>query len=251
MFLAFFHLAERLVFRGQRGRGDRFGHTSGGSVSYVGLRTSPDKPPAHLLFRLDTADPCVGVRLSTSQWLPLLCPIRYGGCAMGYRVISDTEVRILRMGEAEALEGFPRDDYPEELPVESLRVVPGDYDPSDTGDVWFYAGVFGYDHLTPLQYAQMVRDIDESGAWDDGTAANAEEYARDNELPYVQGRPQTECPDPACANHSRPASLRTIAVFEEHAELADEMWGPDCGVPQVIWQVCPLCEAIAVENQAT
>src|SRR5262249_59735794 len=106
-------------------------------VDSPGLRVKRGQPAVHLLFRLNTAGPALGVHLAGArsvrsrspvswrrrrapgkalpgpQWLPLLCAIRYGACDLGYRVVSEGEVKILRQGEVRAWEGFPYADYPE------------------------------------------------------------------------------------------------------------------------------------------
>ena len=95
MDLAFFHEDTRQLYRGRRGQESPFGHNFGGAADYSGLAAYDLQPPTHLLFRLNTADPAVGLTLPASGWLPLLCAIRYGACNLGYRVVSDNEVKIL------------------------------------------------------------------------------------------------------------------------------------------------------------
>src|SRR5437762_4018977 len=116
MYLAVFHPETRRVFRGKGGKKARFGHMFGGTTEYAGLAAWKRQPPVHLLFRLNTADPAVGVTLPGVQWLPLLCAIRYGACDLGYRVLSDGEVKILHQTESKAWRGFPYKDYPKKIP---------------------------------------------------------------------------------------------------------------------------------------
>jgi hypothetical protein len=166
MFLELFHPASRQVFRGKRGQGSRFGHVFGGASDYAGLAALSGEPTVHLLLRLNTADPAVGVSIPGVQWLPLLCAIRYGACDLGYRIISDLEVKILRQGEAKAWDGFPSHGYPERFPALPLALEEGVYDPSNPKDACFYAGVFGYDALSREKFTDLARFVVEKGIFD-------------------------------------------------------------------------------------
>src|SRR5262245_45899839 len=115
MFFAVFHQETRRIFIGTRGKKSRFGHSFGGAAEYDGLKRFKGQPPAHLLFRLNLSDPAVGINLPGVQWLPLLCAIRYGACDLGYRILSDSSVKILYQRETKAWDGFPYDDYPGKL----------------------------------------------------------------------------------------------------------------------------------------
>jgi hypothetical protein len=252
MFLAFFHPETRQVFRGKRGKKSAYGHTFGGSAEYSGTVAYKGQPPVHLLFRLTTADPAVGVTLPGAGWLPLLCAIRYGACNLGYRVVSDGEVKILHQAEKKAWPGFPFDGYPEKLPARPVAIEEGTYDPDKVRDGLFYAGVFGYGALSPKQYARLLRHVEKEGLPDLFGWESAEDYLNEgNPLPFVQGRPADDCPDSGCANHGRESSLRTFAIFQEGEEEARGLWGRNCGSLQIIYQVCPECAAIRTSNQCT
>src|SRR5260370_863882 len=129
MFLAFFHQESRRVFCGKRGKKSPFGHMFGGAADYSGLAASR-RQPVHLLFRLNTADPALGVTLPGVDWLPLLCAIRYGACNLGYRVVSDEEVKILHQTEKKAWDDFPYQGYAEKLQAQPVAITEGAYDPS-------------------------------------------------------------------------------------------------------------------------
>jgi hypothetical protein len=251
MSLALFHPETRRVFRGKRGRQSRYGHTFGGAADYAGLVAHKRQPPA-LLFRLNTADPAVGVTLPGAQWLPLLCAIRYGACDLGYRVVSDQEVTILHQAEKKAWDGFPRDAYPEKLPVQPVALEETAYDPDKVEHGLFYAGVFGYRALSPEQYARLVRHVETEDLPDLFGWESAEAYLEEgNSLPFVQGRPVDDCPDPRCGNHGRASSLRIFAIFQEAEQEARTLWGPNGENLQIIYQVCPKCAAIRTSNQCT
>ena len=253
MVLDLFHPETRRVFCGRRGKQSPDGHTFGGSADYSGLAAYKRQPAVHLLFRLDTHDPAVGVTLPDARWLPLLCAIRYGACDLGYHVVSDTEVKILYQEEKKGWRGFPYSGYPEKLPVRPIAIEEGTYDPAAIEDGLHYGGVFGYGALSAEQYARLVHRVEEDNLADLFGYDSAEAYLQEgNGLPFVQGPPASDCPDPECDNHGRASSLRTFAIFEEDED--DEirnLWGPDCGGLQIIYQVCPACAAIRTTNQCT
>jgi hypothetical protein len=224
----------------------------GGSANYVGLFPVKGEPPLHLLFRLNTEDPAVGVTLPRARWLPLLCAIRYGACDLGYRVVSDEKVKVLYQAESRAWAGFPYDDYPEQLKARPVAFEEGSYDPGSVRDALLYAGVFGYGALSPRQYGRLVRyvekkDLPEMFGWE-----SAEAYLQEgNGLPFAQGRPEDDCPNPSCANHGRKASLRPFAIFQEEQKQVRKLWGRYAENLQLIYQVCPKCAAIRTGNQCT
>jgi len=282
MFLNCYHQATRRIFHGRLGKKSPFGHAFGGAADYSGLRAKKRQPPVHLLFRLNTADPALGVTLTGAQslrsrsqaswrrrgapgkalpgaqWLPLLCAIRYGACNLGYRVVSEGKVKILYQSEVRPWDGFPYADYPEKLPTKPVAFEEGTYDPDDVEDVLACAGVFGYGALSPSQYAKLIRHVKKEGLPRLFGCPSAEDYLEGNTWPFLQGPPDDECPDPACPNHGRKSSLRTFAIFwdawDHRKEVRKEMqalWGPDCESLQIIYQVCPLCAAIRTTNQTT
>jgi hypothetical protein len=157
VFFAVFHQNAKRVARGKVGGQSPFGHRFGGPADYAGLQAFPRQPPVHLLFRLNTADPLVGIRLPKTEWLPLLCAIRYGACGLGYKVISDDTVKIFHQVEKKAWRGFPRAGFPKILPAKPLHLSEVPYDPADPKEVLLYEGVFGFDALTKKQFAKLVR----------------------------------------------------------------------------------------------
>ena len=115
-----------------------------------------------------------------------------------------------------------------------------------------YAGVFGYGALSAKQYAKLVRYVERKQLHDLFAWESAEAYLEEgNGLPFVQGPPDDDCPDPACANHGRNSSLRTFAIFQEGQKEVRKLWGPNCGSLQIIYQVCPECAAVRTSNQCT
>lgn len=249
-----YHQEARRVFRGVRGKKSPHGHCFGGAADYAGLTANEGQPPVHLLFRLNMADPAVGVTLDGVQWLPLLCAIRYGACDLGYRVLSDGVIKILYQEEAEAWDDFPYDGYAEKLRSQPMSLVEARYDPGNPRDALLCAGVFGYDALTPVQFDKLVRYVVKHRMYDPDIFGwkSPEEYLREgNPWPFVQGPPNRACPEPSCANRQRRGSLRTFAIFEEEEKKVRKLWGPNCDGLQIVYQICPLCGAIHTSNQCT
>jgi hypothetical protein len=254
MFFAIFQQTIKRVTRGKRGGGNPFGHRFGGPADYAGLQAFPRQPPVHLLFRLNTADPLVGVSLSGAEWLPLLCAIRYGACRLGYRVASNDAVKILHQVEKKAWRGFPTAGFPKALPAQPLDLFEVSYDPADPKEALFYGGVFGFDALTKKQFAKVVRFVTDEGWFNPecGEGETVEDYLRQGAGgPFVQGPPDDGCPDPACRLYNKTAALRPFALFQEDDRSAEELWGPYGENLQIIWQTCPSCGAILVTNQCT
>jgi hypothetical protein len=254
MGLMIFHQDSRRIFRGEYAIAPAFEHRIGGAADYVGLTAYEGQPAVHVLSRLDMTDPAVAVRISGARWLPLLCAIRYGACDLGYRVISDSAAQILCQREKKAWEEFPYDGYPTTLPEERIALQETPYDPSNPKHALCYAGVFGYEALTPQHYASLSRHIVDVGLFVPGDEDfnTPEEFLQENGWPFVQGRPVDDCPDPSCPNYGRLSSMRPFAIFQEDdSNRIRQLWGPNCGSLQIIYQICPFCRAIRTCNQST
>jgi hypothetical protein len=250
--LELFHPETRQVFLGVRGRRSRFGHAFGGSANYTGRVANPGQPAVHLLLRLNTSDPAVGVTLPNTRWLPIFCAIRYGACSLGYRVVSHNRVSILYQAEQTAWDGFPYFGYPASLPAEPITLKEKIYDPAKVEGIIAYAAVFGYGELSSKQHGKLIRFVEKHRfAEVTGFSSAVEWLQKGNGYPFVQGPPEDACPDPDCSNHDRKSSLRTFALFEEGPDRTRRLWGQNCGSLQIICQICPKCSAIHVSNQCT
>jgi len=255
MLFATFHQASRRFFRGERGKKSSFGHMFGDPSEYSGLVAFKGQPPVHVLFRLNLRDPAIGIDLPHVQWLPLLCAIRFGACALAYRVVSDNKVKIIFQQEKKAWDGFPYDGHPERLPPTSLRMKEGVYNADDPQSVLSCWGFFGISHLTQKQLEKVKRFALKKRIYDPEFSnwATVEEFLEKGVgWPFVQDPPPTDrCPNPRCTRRAQKASLRTFAIFEEEDKRVRRLWGPNCDSLQIIFQICPDCKTILTTNQCT
>ena len=102
-------------------------------------------------------------------------------------------------------------------PAEPVCLQEMPYDPANPKHALRYAGVFGYDALTPQQYADLAGYVVDVGLFVPGILDwnTPEEFLEGNGWPFVQGPPIDDCPDSSCPNHGRERSLRPFAVFQE------------------------------------
>jgi hypothetical protein len=166
-------------------------------------------------------------------------------------VRSDGAVEWLRQDEPDPWAGFPSSDYPERLPVRPVALVEVGYDPQSVTDVLGCGAVFGYDHVSPAVRAQAGQEAFATAELYGADVSGPDEALAGIASPFTQGRPVEDCPDRGCANHGRPSSLRTLAIFEEGRPGYRELWGPSCDDLQIAWQICPLCGAVQATNQCT
>ncbi len=258
MFFEVYHQDSQRIFTGTRGKKSPFGHSFGGAADYDGLRQFDGQPPVHLLIRLNLADPAVGLNLPGVQWLPLLCAIRYGACGLCYQVLSDESVKILYQEESKAWDDFPYDDYPEKLLVKPFMLKLMKHDADKPKGAYILAGAFGINVLTADQFTGLARYIAKQHLYSNPEWAgygwdSPEEYLREEHgwWPFVQGPPPGDCLNPSCSNHGQRRSMRTLAVFEEEEKEVQKLWGPHCDSLQILYQICPKCNAIHVDNQCT
>jgi hypothetical protein len=247
MYLGLFQQRKRLIYRGIRGEDSEFGHTFGSSIGYEGLAPGGRQPSLHVLFRLNTSDPGVGIELQSAKWLPLICAIRFGACDVTYRVVSDSKIEILNL-ESKAWKGFPYPDYPKKLAPEPVSLRRYAYNADKPLDVLFYGGILGYRALTAKQFDNVIDFVKRKKLWDSRIDGSPEEYVRKNDRPFSQGAPDSACRNPACKRHGKKGAMRTFALFQEATERLKVLWGPCCDL-QIIYQFCPTCQAIHTTNQ--
>lgn len=252
--LQIFHPTLRQVAYSVQPNPPRYGHYLGGSADDLKLTPAP-AVPLHLLFRINLEDPAIGLTLSGVKWLPLLCAIRYGACDLSYRVVSDSEVSILHLEQKEALPDFPTANYPasfEKLPIE---LATDGYNPDDPRSAWGFSAIFGTAHLNDDQKQQIVNLIRETGEYKE-FRHSAEQtpldfVAGNTGGPFFEFKPLDPCPDAQCSNSSVEGSLRTFALYMAGGAFHETLWGPNHADVQVIYQICPLCQAIHVSSQTS
>lgn len=74
---------------------------------------------------------------------------------------------------------LPYDGYSECLPASPLVLDEGVYDPSDPEKALFYASVFGYDALSPAQFATLARHVEQGGLLEIFDYETGEDYLRE------------------------------------------------------------------------
>lgn len=247
-----FHTTPNRVVKVNCVERSEYGHAMGGSAAYEGLTPIPDSPPIHLLFRLNQDDPVLGQVVSGVQWLPLLCGIHYHACNLGYHVVSNNEVKILHI-ETPDIHRDSHDDFPDVLPfVESIALRTTNYDPNNIEHALLCARVFEFEGMDPERFQELIRHVEEEDSEQlERFETSAEEALRNIVCsPFMQGRPDDDCPDPACSNHGRKGTLRTLAIFTESwMRDYDRLW-LGRGNPQIVYQICPDCCAIRVTSQS-
>jgi len=116
------------VARAVPGNSGDFSHRFGGLPSYSGIVPRGARQPLHLLPTFDTTDPLVPVQLKSARVLPLFYGFPYNAGAVGYRVVSDNEIKILFMESLQIPADFPYPDYPERFPEIPISLLPISYE---------------------------------------------------------------------------------------------------------------------------
>lgn len=244
----------RRVYRGVSAHTSAYGHHFGGADAYAGLTAYAGQPPVHLLFRLDLNDARLGLTLPGARWLPLLCAIRYGACDLAYRALSDTRVEIVMQAAQEAWHDYPRHSYPDALPARPLDLTAQDWDPDRPETVLPHIGVLGCEELTPSQFEALARYVDSEGLYDPEIHTdweNVEEFVREAAAyPFLQGKPEGRCPDPACGRYGQYRGMHTFVVFEADSEQAKSLWG-DAENLLLSYRICPECSTILACNECS
>lgn len=235
------------------GRGP-YGHTFGGPPDRKGTSREDCKGILiHLLHRLDLTDPAIPLTLPGMRWLPLYYCFDFRANDLGYRLISDDQLITYFPTDDRNVsqeESWPDDNYPLEFPKSDIQVAPYPYDPTDLEDAYQWAGIFGIEKLSRTDRATARRRISEMmeglGFYPPETD---EEFDESLSSPFSQGKPDSPCLNPGCANHSRKGQLTTVAVMPSEPVEGVHLFGPSRGI-QLIFRMCPLCHTFRVSNQS-
>src|SRR5215211_6360025 len=105
-----------------------FHHRFGGTPAHRGIKPRGNTQPLHLLYTFDTKDPLVPLRIPRVRYLPLFYCFPYNAGAVGYQVVSDSEINILYMETKHVEPDFPYENYPNEFPEIPVALTPISYE---------------------------------------------------------------------------------------------------------------------------
>jgi hypothetical protein len=87
----------------------------------------------------------------------------------------------------------------------------------------------------------------------DGLGLGAPETEPDLEAalssPFMQGKPDSPCLNPKCANRKKKGQLTPLALMPAEPVMGVHTFGRLGGGVQLIFMVCPKCCTIRVSNQ--
>lgn len=109
-----------------------FQHRFGGTPAHRGIKPRGSSQPLHLLYTFDTKDQLVPVRVPRVRYLPLFYCFPYNAGAVGYQVLSDSEIEILYMETKQVEPNFPYENYPNEFPEMPVSLTPISYEEHKT-----------------------------------------------------------------------------------------------------------------------
>lgn len=219
-----------------------FQHRFGGRPAHRGIKPRGSSQPLHLLYTFDTKDPLVPVRVPGSRYLPLYYCFPYNAGAVGYRVVSDEEIKILYMETKHVQPDFPYENYPNEFPETPVSLTPISYD----------------EHKT-LVYYLTCEDYNLHEYFSKEDRA----FLKQTDYPFTQlggiqrmwqDIPEAACPNKQCAYHKHNCFMQVFAVVWNQPVPKVYLWDDDPKSRweiQTIFQICPLCNSIYVCNRCT
>jgi len=227
------------------GASGSFRHRFGGPRAHRGVKPHRNGPPLHLLYNFDCEDPLVPIRVADVRYLPLYYCFPYNAGAVGYRVLSDTEIEILYLETKDVVPDFPYKNYPDEFPETPVSLTPISYE----------------EHKT-LVYYQACEDYNLTKDY-----LNKEDRAVLKQIGYPftqlggiqrmwQGVPDVPCPNKNCKYHKFNCFMQVFAVVWNRPVPNVYLWDNDPESRddfevQTIFQVCPLCSSIYACNRCT
>lgn len=207
----------------------------------------------HLLHRIDLTDPAIPISIPGRRWLPLYYCFDSRLTHLGYQLLSDEEMLIhipRDQGGVTREESWPEDNYPLEFPRVPIAIEPYPYDPTDLDDAYAWAGVFGISQLsTSNQALARTRVAELMDGLGFHTPETDEEFDEALSYPFMQGKPNSRCPNPVCGNHDRQGSMATIAIMPAEPVTGIQTFGSFGDGVIVIFELCPKCQTIQVTNQ--
>lgn len=220
-----------------------FHHRFGGTPVHRGIKPRGNSQPLHLLYTFDTKDRLVPVRVRGARYLPLYYCFPYNGGAVGYRVISDEEIKILYLQTKHVEPDFPYENYPNEFPETPVSLTPISYEEHKT--LVYYLTCEDYNLRKKYLSKQDSTFLKQSG------------------YPFTQlggiqrmwqDVPDVACPNRKCEYHKFNCFMQVFAVVWNQPVPNVSLWDndPDSHLEvQIIFQICPLCDSIYVCNRCT
>lgn len=220
-----------------------FHHSFGGTPAYRGIKPRGNSRPLHLLYTFDTKDPLVPVRVPRVRYLPLFYCFPYNAGAVGYQVVSNSEIKILYMETKQVEPDFPYENYPNEFPETPVSLTPISYE----------------DHKTLVYYLTLEDyNLQRKHLSEDDRA-----FLKQIGYPFTQlggiqrmwqDVPDVPCPNRKCEYHKYNCFMQVFAVVWNNPVPNVYLWDDDpesAWEVQTIFQMCPLCRSIYVCNRCT
>ncbi len=177
-------------------------------------------------------DPKVGVSIPAVRWLPLYHGFVYDGCGLGYRVVSDSKIEILHLDSPLKIpKEFPYKDYPSAFLQFSVKICDTKFNAKDPKQALEYSGIFGFDWVPESNRAKMYKFLAKefrADQWMDPPPEppeSFEELAKQFERPFMQGRPNSKCPNSKCLNHAVAGKMHILALVMDKPAPGVSLWG--------------------------
>jgi len=230
-------------------------HVFGGPPLHRGVVPPGCKRSMHLLFEFDLTDEELGLRIPGVTRLPLYYPFFHYVGAVGYRVVSETEIKILTRGHKERNPDDPEPGAAAQLPFRPAWICDPGFDLLDPEHALSYTGIFPLESLSRqdqkrMRLAMKQRYRDLTGLEPPRSVAELVSYF--GSWPFWQGRPQDPCPDPSCPNHTAEGSLHVLLLIRRTQLGAGVRLFDGYGrYIRIIFLICPLCHALIATNECT
>lgn len=249
--LSYFSHQPKQHWEDEIGKSGKYKHTFGGSLFEHGIEIPKASFPLHLIYRLDLSDPAISIDIPDVKFLPLLHAVTYA-CDCSYRVISDKEIELFDPLDKEHL--YVAHEAPDKFPSAPTSFARQPYDPTIAEDALKLKGVFDWEELNKKEKdraLELVKKISHLTVKDGIDETWTYETVIDcmYEPPFVQGSPLERCKNPQCKG-SEDDWLLTIAI-QNHATVAEGIWGDNSGYVQTIWVMCDKCHSITTLNRCT
>jgi len=219
-----------------------FHHRFGGTPAHRGIKPRGNSQALHLLYTFDTRDPLVPVRVRGARYLPLYYCFPYNAGAVGYRVISDEEIKILYMETKHVQPDFPYENYPNEFPETPVSLTAITYEEHKT--LVYYLTCEDYNLRKYLSKEDRA-------------------FLKQTGYPFTQlggiqrmwqDIPEAPCPNKQCEYYKHNCFMEVFAVVWNHPVPRVSLWDDDPKSRwevQTIFQICPLCNSIYACNRCT